>query len=260
MEIQAYAGPMNQEDAQVFRKRWKTPPRVSNTNSSPNQSQQLSPHTPTSSHHHSTSNGNAKRTPLEKGYPSRQLFPRSFCSSDNDESVATPHSSPKPDSMLNTSPIVSTPTKPKNGVGDSSEMLGSLDDSLVAMDDSLVVDDLATVQPKRSIFDDVVLPKPRPFDAVYGTYRSTVSILDDSMVSNTSDVDSPCFKERHAKLTDSEKGLEVIGRELARERKVRLIILKKLTFFRNSQMISQIIVRNILPKTTSTPFTTLNAS
>lgn len=52
-------------------------------------------------------------------------------------------------------------------------------------------------------------------------YRIPKNLLDESMMSNNSFADSPSFMERNVKLLDSEKGLEVIGRQLAKERNVR---------------------------------------
>lgn len=82
----------------------------------------------------------------------------------------------------------------------------TLDEPLAVLDDSLVNEEEVS---------DIAKPNHHS-----SGYRITRNLLHDSLASNNSFADSPSYMERHAKLIDSEKGLEVIGRQLATERNV----------------------------------------
>lgn len=152
MEIQAYAGPMNLEQAQVFRKRWKTPPRVTAA---------TSPTKPTSP----VASPRPMNSPLRRftagGAGARRLF--------TDAKDSPQQQQPQPQQ-----PFFGTPFKQYRD---------------------------STVQRLRDNFED--------------------SPLNRSSVADSSPFDSPMYAERHAKLSDTEKGLELIGRELAKEQNIK---------------------------------------
>lgn len=87
------------------------------------------------------------------------------------------------------------------------------DPPLVALDDSLVTEEVSEIGKSN----------------LSSAYRTTKNSLDDSLMSNASFADSPSFMERNTKLIDSQKGLEMIGRQLATERNVGLIELSSRT-------------------------------
>lgn len=141
MEIQAYAGPMDKEQAQVFRRRWKTPPRIPSPNSSP---------IPKSSYMNSPRkftpiklNNNNSSTPMKI---TRRLF-------ENCDSISKR----------------------------ATEFFTNYRDRNISIDDSL--------------------------NCSNNTFSENIC-------------DSPSFYERRLKITDTEKGFEVVGRDLAREQNV----------------------------------------
>lgn len=206
MEIQAYAGPMNKDQAQSFRKRWKTPPRLVTSpqyeQRSPGSSPFISPiqlrkFTPNKMS--STPNGASDR----KG--ARRLFPNNseMQNIQNNNSSSTT-------SSLNTN------KSNENSPVESYVMHDNINS------DANSNNVLTNMGPPR------VPPIPIKSDLFKG-YRDRqlsrlIDNLDDSNNSTCTDLnpfDSPMYKERHLRLTDTEKGLEVIGRELASEKNVK---------------------------------------
>lgn len=143
MEIQAYAGPMDKEQAQVFRRRWKTPPRIS-----------------------------------------------------------SPQSSPITKNQFVSSPRKFTPIKLNNNNSSTPMKI------------------------TRRLFEncDSISKRATELFTNYRDRNLSSATLDESIFSNSSFVedncDSPSFRERRLKITDTEKGFEVIGRGLAHEQNI----------------------------------------
>lgn len=169
----------------MFRKRWKTPPRIS------------SPQQPRSPIKHITD---------EQRASARQLFSNKHLEFDNIQN--NNHSS------VDDTEILSNHKSVTNGNGTSHNNINKDNNSNRVMDDA--------VSPMRSTIklDLFRLYRDKPFG---GNMSDT---LDDSLL-NTSNgsekymFDSPMHKERHLKLVDAEKGLEMIGRALAKEKNVK---------------------------------------
>lgn len=187
MEIQAYAGPMDKEQAQVFRKRWKTPPRLNLSSPTGNRSSLNG----TSLLSNSSFSSPIKpiNLSLKLEYSStpiaqkaRRLFPNKSLECHLDEDVK----------------IIEDPLD-ENGLPvaecDANERFVDYRVKLESIGSS--VDDDSTILNSTS-------------------YSMNSLLLSDSFEING----SPSFKERHVKLSDTEKGLEVIGRSLAREHNV----------------------------------------
>ncbi|KAJ6637166.1 Ankyrin repeat and LEM domain-containing protein 2 like [Pseudolycoriella hygida] len=153
MQIQACAGPMSKEKAEVFRKRWKTPPRS---------------------------------TP-ERNLPLN--FPRKLLLFNEPNSENAP---------CNNNLTANTP------VANDNESAHEID--------------------RNS--NNVTNGNSDSFDSdLYKMYRNKplIDLNVSSASSEASDrcFDSPMRAERHVKLSDTEKGLEVIGREIAKDQNVK---------------------------------------
>ncbi|BFG02258.1 uncharacterized protein DMAD_01819 [Drosophila madeirensis] len=204
LTISALAGPMSRERAMHFYRRWKTPPRIGSNNMSP---LAISPFaspvkvTPTKSIFNRSLNGNGggagSSSPLASSPAGRRtLF--------SPKGVTT--SSPKP-LLLDGKDCVNNNNNNNNclikRMGGSMELPGT---------------------PIRQM-------KPDLFMAYRGQVESSLC-LDDSMLDidasmrdmsismnksmNVSQMNDS-FRERHIKNSDIEKGLEVVGRQLARQ-------------------------------------------
>lgn len=231
MEIKAYAGPMSSEQAQTFRKRWKTPPRLipssafangHNISSSPTS---LSLSSPVNSPRMSKSmNEMASSTPKLK----KKLFDESeddddetFLDNVNGNGILAEHEIDEYQELFddlledkkqmeiekkrqemffkgyrNPDPIMDTPVRAKND-SNSNHLHHNFNSTEKFVNSS---------------------------DSMFCNVRSAgstalMTYLDESgSVYNSDNVfESPSFKEKHIRLTDTEKGLESIGRSLAKE-------------------------------------------
>lgn len=195
-EIQAYAGPMNKEQAQSFRRRWKTPPRVSSNSTGSIANYPASPlKFPCSSTPQKASENNNHSPTSVRHYPVNNLFPNKSCGSELDDSVNGNYENKK----LSPEDVIQN-----NNIG--SEKSGGL---LFNTPLRLQRKDLFLTyreQGKSPLILDSVGP---------GSPESNSSVLLETDVLP----DTP-LKERHLKLSDTEKGLELIGRELAKEQQV----------------------------------------
>lgn len=237
MEIQAYAGPMNREEAHTFRRRWKTPPRTNGLHNSSHHNNDsplsssfsllFSPSATTSAHPALRFTPAKVSTPAKvatsfdstrPAITSRQLFGNGHQS--NGVSTAATMDTDADDSIEAGSGCVAT--------ADCDDALGN--SSLTGHDADLLLDSPPSTAKPLGHAATTELSSP------FRQYRQhTGHMLDDSIsilnVSATDHVrrasmnasvyESPMYRERHAKLCDSEKGLEVIGRELASQRHVK---------------------------------------
>lgn len=263
LEIQAYAGPMSKDQAQNFRKRWKTPPRVNQQ--SPNKSFYSNSHISPVKMRSSTpcqqnvndnnhANNNILSSPIN--LPKKKL---QFQETD----LQIPENLKLSDDSKNGNALFTHTKEPIENLDNSINSYDSIEIIVSSSSPSHMTDlkqdenngsnGKNCVQDNK--FDDFKkpLPKmpkisfpltplrrdPKKKDLFY-TYRdnpnSPLMLFDGNdsyVINNTSSPDcflinksiddittSPSLKERHVKLSDPEKGLESIGRELANEQQI----------------------------------------
>lgn len=175
VSIQAYAGPMDKEQAQVFRRRWKTPPRlnISSLSRSLNNSSSVNGIFSSPTKHNNFKFNNKASTPIV--CKSRRLFTNS-----------------KSMEMLKNSFNSSL-------FEENSELESECEELKVIPIEENDTND------SQHILDDNV-------EGSTVLNVSSFNLGNLSMSLSEAQRDSPSFKERHAKLADTEKGLEVIGR------------------------------------------------
>lgn len=238
LEIKAYAGPMTSEQAQSFRKRWKTPPRLTpsaipsnlNFSFSPKSSAVSSPAAGYSPRMSKSLTEIVSSTPKHK----KQLF------QDGEDSFLD---NVNGDSNGNHQVVA-------NGILDSheedefKELFDDLQESKIRMEEEKA--------DKENFFIGYRNPQPimdtpvrarndsnsnhlnhnynqfmNSNDSMFcnprsGSTGTLMTYFDESgSIYNSDNVcDSPSFKEKHIRLTDMDKGLEKIGRDLASEQNV----------------------------------------
>ncbi|XP_059222566.1 ankyrin repeat and LEM domain-containing protein 2 homolog [Stomoxys calcitrans] len=216
VEIKALAGPMTQDQAKKFYRRWKTPPRLGSNVSSPIANNPfISP---------MKSRNSLPSTPRDSGSatnsPTAMLQRRSLFNS-------TPH---RTDERHNG-------TNETNGFADQSSLIlnDSFDDHQNGNQDKENEREAFNKQETNNNhsvenkFKGSLCPGTPLFkikrDAFF-TYReqnlaSPMPGCLETDYMHVSDIyDSPGYKERHVKNTDAEKGIECIGRNLAKEQNV----------------------------------------
>lgn len=163
LEIFAIAGPMNKEQADTFRKRWKTPPRGLGSPAflkSPTDDQSPITGSPLSS------------------YPNAIVRQR-----------CTPNKTTQSDLLI--------------GIEKTSRRLFDTEDDLVSTNSKTIMFKNYRDRSIEDSFNESMLGAP-----------ASNAYNDFSL--NESQYNSPGFKERNLKLADADKGLEVIGRGLAK--------------------------------------------
>ncbi|XP_075154892.1 ankyrin repeat and LEM domain-containing protein 2 [Haematobia irritans] len=216
VEIKALAGPMTQDQAKKFYRRWKTPPRLGSNVSSP-----------------IANNPFISPMKSRKSLPSTPRGPGSATNS--------PTAILQRRSLFNSTPHRHNATNDSNGFADQSIILNdSYDNHQNGNHDKENEREASNKQEnnnnhnienklKSGLCPDTPLFKIKR--DVFFTYREQciaspiVGGIDNNRditdYMNVSDIyDSPGFKERHVKNTDAEKGIECIGRNLAKEQNV----------------------------------------
>lgn len=245
MEIKAYAGPMTSEQAQTFRKRWKTPPRLTPSSIPNNLNVSFSPRSCSMSSPADSPRLTQSLIEIVSSTPKhkKKLFQGGEDDEDDEEefyldNVASDNNGNHKviangilreneeeykelfDDLLeekvrmdlektkqeiffkgyrNPEPILQTPVRMKNDTNSNhiSHNFNSMEHKLMNSADSMFCN-------VRS-----------------GSSTSLMTYLDESgSIYNSDNVfDSPSFKEKNIRLTDMDKGLEQIGRDLANEHK-----------------------------------------
>lgn len=195
LEIKALAGPMNKDQADTFRRRWKTPPRLTSAasllTSPPNEQLPLGSSSPLSSYPNTVPR--SRYTPNKSRLNNGSLTPR------------TP------------STIEITPRKLFNGDTDENENDANghvvVDSNSNEFQEPLVPSSDGN---KRKLFMNYRQLAFRPNDSMEDSFISGGSqgSFNDTLF------DTPSYKERYLKLADVDKGLEVIGRGLAKDHNV----------------------------------------
>lgn len=238
MEIKAYAGPMDKEQAQTFQRRWKTPPRLIPTG---------------------VSNLNLSFSPKSSNFSSPMFSPR-HSKSLTEMVSSTPKTKKK---LFETEDIdeefdevlINNLTSSSNDNGNHEATENVIFNKNEEEDFKELYDDLMQDQEKekekmeklfkgyRNPISEMETPRGKNDtntnhinhnfngakqlfnnnDSLLSNIRSNnfggQTYLDDSGSFYNSDsvYDSPSFKEKHIRLTNTEKGLELIGRGLAQE-------------------------------------------
>lgn len=201
LQIRAYAGPMDHDQAENFRKRWRTPPAAFNR--SADRSHQM--------------NGSNSLLSVSLGSENTLLLRSPIRSQPRDSLRQIQRlllNSPQPKASGGGQSFVSTP-KGKTAASAlrsideffSETNGGEREDPLRASNESLNRLRVTDASAKKSLFGGSPIKSP------------LVLLLPPTDDDAESELDAS-YRERHLKLTDAEKGLEVIGRLLAKERNV----------------------------------------
>lgn len=239
MEIKAYAGPMTLEQAQTFRRRWKTPPRLIPSGSPGGINLSCSPHSISLSSPQSSPQSTQSLAELMSSTPKhkKKLFDGS-----GDDSEALDFESNNTNGNDKNGNLKIPNILGEHEEEEYKELFNDLLESRLEMEKENMFHGYRDPRPMmetpvRSKHDsnsnhlnhnynkDMKLMSGN--DSLLGNLRSgssgaLMTYLDESgsTYDSSNIFNSPSFKEKHIRLTDINKGLEKIGRELAQENKV----------------------------------------